>query len=288
MSALPDFYPKARWIPSPHFWPASWAQDWEPGTPKLAIVYHVMAGWVGYLDEMAQSPRGVLQGYDAKNAPVYRRVSSTFAITQAGQVRQYVKINDHAWSNGLVNKPWARDNRLGRRPDTGNQNGNIGTISIESEGTGRPYKGITPYSASNPWPEPLIAAVIDLTDWLFAEGVVEPTINKASYGVNLLGHGDLCKAKYPTDPGEEWDRSVAPRIVAAVNAPGPAARPTPVVIAPAPSVSTVPAETASADTPDPPVSDHLLHRMAAVEADIAVIKGGLLDLAQTISESKPE
>ena len=270
--ALPDFYPAAEWHPSPHCWPASFALDFEPGSPKIAKINHVMAGWISYLDQMAASPDGMDGG---------RRVSVHLGFTMMGKVHQYVKFNDHAWSNGLVDLPWPLKDQLGRRPDTGNKNGNIGTLTAECEGTGRPYKGITPYSPSHPWPEPMIEAILKFDEWSLKEGLVLPMSAGAPFvaGLNYADHGDLSSQKVGIDPGTEWQNSVRPRLVAALNG---VPQPAPPVklgnIAPAPVLPTAP----------PAPDEALLKRVAQLEDEMAQVCGGLLDLADTLRGADAE
>lgn len=276
--ALPDFYPAAEWHPSPHCWPATYALDFEPGSPKIAKINHVMAGWISYLDQMAASPDGMDGG---------RRVSVHLGFTRMGKVHQYVKFNDHAWSNGLVDLPWPLKDQLGRRPDTGNTNGNIGTLTAECEGTGRPYKGITPYSPTHPWPEPMIEAILKFDEWSLKEGLVLPMSAGAPFvaGGNYADHGDLSSQKMGIDPGTEWQRSVRPRLVAALNgepmfledahapsADAPTTAPPPVVLPPAP----------------PAPDEALLKRVAQLEDEMAQVRGGILDLADTMRSADSE
>ena len=156
MSGLPGRYPGAIWIPSPHHWPGTfgeWRGGWKavrPGTPRIAIVDHVMAGYISYLDSMARSANGLDGG---------RRVSSHLGIAANGEVHQYVDFQDWAWSNGLVDiETWPLRDQLGFRPGHVEPNGNLGTISVEHEGTGRAFKGMIPYGPNHPWPEPMVEA----------------------------------------------------------------------------------------------------------------------------------
>ena len=165
-----------------------------------------MVGWIAYLDQLAKSPNG-LDG---------RRVSSTFGLACDGRVHQYVPCTGFAWGNGLIqNFEWPLYAKLGRRPDTGNVNGNVGTVSIEHEGSGRAASGIVPYSPDHPWPEPMVEASAKLHEWLFTEGVVA---GEPRAGWTISDHRDLAPRAKPFDPGAEWDRAVRPVIVKRVQA----------------------------------------------------------------------
>ena len=206
---LPEVYPAAEQHPSFHCWTRENTRGWPGWTgrwwdayeamPRVAIIDHVMVGWIGYLDEMAARREGMDGG---------RRISVTFAVARDGRVHQYVPITGCGWGNGKVtNTGWPLYPSLGTRPDTGNVNGNIGTISIEHEGSGRETESIPAYSPSNPWPEPLVEATAALHEWLFAEGVIA---GRPRAGWTISDHRDLAPGAKPMDPGPEWDRKVRP------------------------------------------------------------------------------
>ena len=302
MTEFPGRYPGAIWIPSHHYWPGNFGFD-GPGrnsgrpafsddTPRVAVIDHVMVGYISYLDQMARS----LNGIDG------RRVSVHFGIDETdGTVHQYVDLHDWAWGNGLVNiLDWPLRNRIGFRPRKTQPNGNIGTISIEHPGTGRDWKDLKAYSPTNPWPEQVVEASCKLHEWLFAEGVIDGV---PQLGSTLSDHADLSTNK-ADDPGTEWRRSVRPLVLKSAQT-GYANRISEAQVAAltakqADDADADPAAAAPApaDTPPPKLDepatwsehiqaqiDDLNTRVAASEHERKLLLDGLAELLDNLQES---
>ena len=191
MSRFPLRYPAAvRHFDSPHYW-----RDKDAG-PREFVVEHIMAGRIGYLDKMAQSPKGLEGG---------RKVSVHFGITETGEVHQYLDLNLACWGAGRVDDPLGVERDFGvkiRRLASGKYNGNLGSIQIEHEGTPQPLSyapALKPWGKDNPLPEAMIEASLTLQEWLVREGVVKP---------KFLRHGDLTPSMRPNDPGAEVDAHI--------------------------------------------------------------------------------
>ncbi|RKD24564.1 hypothetical protein BEP19_09295 [Ammoniphilus oxalaticus] len=104
------------WKPSPNFTPNVRSITTLPPTPPL-IVLHTMAGFMAGTLAHFQNPT--------------TQVSSHYGVGRNGEIHQYVKETDGAWTNGRVLKPTA-PLILQRRG-----NPNRYTITIEFEGKDR-------------------------------------------------------------------------------------------------------------------------------------------------------
>lgn len=87
------------------------------------------AGRKGYKAELfvIHTMAGSLKGTDNWFANPISKVSAHFGVGNNGEKHQYVKTEDTAWANGIVNNPFFKLYKP-------NVNPNLYTISIETEG----------------------------------------------------------------------------------------------------------------------------------------------------------
>lgn len=172
----------------------------DDGLTIDGIISHVAGGFMGGLISMAQDPNCA--------------VSWHFSIGRDGRILQHRSIADPAYHAGIVNTPsWVL--LKGRNP-------NKCTVGIEHEGFSIPasYADYV-YSASKPWPEPLIQASIKVHEWIFATenawypGHFAPSEN------TVITHSMTDQRTRAQDPGDLWLATVRPRIIAALQ-PAPA------------------------------------------------------------------
>lgn len=105
-----------KWKPSPHFTPNVRSLSQPPSHPPL-IVLHTMAGSLSGTLAHFQNPAS--------------EVSSHYGVGKKGEIHQYVKETDGAWTNGRILKPSS-----GQVIQRGG-NPNRYTITIEFEGKDR-------------------------------------------------------------------------------------------------------------------------------------------------------
>lgn len=145
------------WKGSPNFWAGR--QGYRPE----AIVIHVMDG--------------TLKGTDSWFASTQSGVSAHYGVGKTGEVHQYVKEEDSAWCNGIVNKPTWSLLKPGVNP-------NRYTIGIEHEG-----------NASDPWPEAMIKASAELVREVCGRWGIP--IDRD----HIIGHYQIDGVKKPNCPG---------------------------------------------------------------------------------------
>ncbi len=132
---------------------------------------------------------GTLAGTDSWFRDPSSRVSAHYGIGKDGTIHQYVREEDAAWANGVVNRPsWPL---LDRFPGV---NPNLYTLSIEHEG----YPG-------EPFTEAMYRASLDLTRWLVFRWRIPVDRD------HLIGHYRLDSVDRPDCPGPAfpWDRLFA-------------------------------------------------------------------------------
>jgi len=105
-----------EWKPSPHFTPQIRSLSKSPSQPPL-IVLHTMAGSLAGTLAYFQNPTS--------------EVSSHYGVGKKGEIHQYVKETDGAWTNGRILKPSSQ------QVITRGGNPNLYTITIEFEGKDR-------------------------------------------------------------------------------------------------------------------------------------------------------
>lgn len=161
-----------------------------------AVISHVAGGFIGGLIAMAKDP----------NTPV----SWHFSIGRDGRILQHRSIADPAWHAGIVNQPtWKLYN---------NTNPNRHSVGIEHEGFSIPatYADYV-YSASDPWPEPLIASSIKVHDWVFQTVNAWYPGRMAPGPDTVITHSMTDARTRSQDPGDLWLATVRPRIIAALQ-----------------------------------------------------------------------
>ncbi len=114
----PDAY-RIIWQGSPNFWSG------RDGQTPVAICNHIMDGTIESSNAWFKNRRS--------------EASSHFGIARDGRIWQWVRVQDSAWTNGILQNP---DLSVGWLADSvrRNINPNTRTVSIEHEGyTGRPF-----------------------------------------------------------------------------------------------------------------------------------------------------
>lgn len=161
--------PAAIWIGSPNYAPG------RDGHRPVAIVYHIMDG--------------TLAGTDAWFRDRESRVSAHYGIGKDGSVHQYVREEDTAWANGVVNRPsWPLlDEFPGVDP-------NRYTLSIEHEG-----------HPGEPFTEAMYQASLALTRYLVSRWAIPVDRD------HLIGHYRIDSVNRADCPGPAfpWDRLFA-------------------------------------------------------------------------------
>lgn len=179
--------PTITQVPSPNYgYPTG-----GHGRPRVvvALVYHVM--------------EGTLAGTDSWFAARKSGASTHFGVGKAGEIHQYVALEDVAWGNGLMKSPDLSIPWLKECWDT-NFNPNLLTVSIEHEGAHvRDAAGnITTYWAPT---EAQYQATLALTKWLVGE------LGIPVDSAHLIGHNriDGVSRAYCPGPGFPWTRLLA-------------------------------------------------------------------------------
>lgn len=155
--------PNINWIGSPNF-------SSPKGYKIIAIVNHIM--------------EGTLVGTDSWFANPASKVSSHFGVGKNGEIHQYVDLKNHAWSNGVVNKPnWPLI--------IPGVNSNYYTVSIEHEGKSGDVMSEAQYQAT-----------LALHRWLISMLGIPVTRD------NIIGHYRIDSVNKANCPGTgfPWDR----------------------------------------------------------------------------------
>ena len=148
------------------------------------IVHHVMQG---YQHTMIQW---------ANQRPPIVKASAHFTVDRNGRIMQHVSIWDPAWH--VAHQDW-----------------NVHSVGIEQEGfsIAAPL-GAYAYSPENPWPEPLIQAVIRINLWVMdAIRIYDQTVVPGPD--TIITHALTGQPDRIHDPGQLWMDTVWPRILAA-------------------------------------------------------------------------
>jgi len=132
----------------------------------LAVVDHIMCGTMSGCRSWFRDPNSW--------------ASATFGVGKNGDIDQYISLNDCAWANGAVNKPYA----IAAPVYTG-QNPNMVTWSIEHEGWPQDI-----------WTEAMYQADLKLKRWLW----------QRKSGLLLLGHCHIDSVTRSGCPGPNWPR----------------------------------------------------------------------------------
>jgi N-acetylmuramoyl-L-alanine amidase len=105
-----DPEPSITWIGSPHHF------NGRQGHQPIALVLHTMGGTLAGCDSWFRNPSS--------------QVSAHYGIGLDGEIHQYVKLEDGAWANGVLESGnhW---------PGPAGVNPNLLTVSIETEDKGR-------------------------------------------------------------------------------------------------------------------------------------------------------
>lgn len=178
-----------KWVPSPNY-------GSRGGIKPVAIVMHIMAGSLSGTDSWFSNPKS--------------QVSAHFGIGKNGEVHQYVKLQDAAWANGVVDQPdlsvpWIADavrNNIWM---------NALTVSIEHEG----YPG-------DPWTEAMFQRDVELCLWL--NRVLGIPLDRQ----HIVGHYQIDSVNRKDCPGPSfpWDRLLS-TLETYTNGRKPPAQPTP-------------------------------------------------------------
>ena len=168
--------PGITWIGSQNF---GFPDGAHGGNAPEAIVYHIAQGSLGGIDAWFNNSSS--------------SASTHFAVGLRGQIHQYVRVEDAAWGNGLMNRPdlsipWLKycyDHRI---------NPNLRTISIEHEG----FTG-------NPWPEAMYRASLALTTWLLDTYHLRHFLDNLDHG--FIGHHRIDSVNRARCPGTGWPRT---------------------------------------------------------------------------------
>ena len=168
--------PSIRWIGSPNF---GFPDGTHGGNQPEAIVYHIAQGSLGGIDAWFNNPSS--------------EASTHFAVGLGGQIHQYVRVEDPAWGNGLMNRPdvsipWLKfcwENKI---------NPNLRTISIEHEG----FTG-------DAWPEAMYRSSLALTVWLIDAYHLRHFLVALDHG--FIGHHRIDSVNRARCPGTGWPRT---------------------------------------------------------------------------------
>jgi N-acetyl-anhydromuramyl-L-alanine amidase AmpD len=150
------------WKGSPNFWSG------RGGYRTLAIVIHTTSGRLAAVDSWFANPAS--------------EVSAHFAVGVDGTVHQYVRTDDAAWSNGLIETGRSWPGTLGVNP-------NLETVSIETEDLGNPDQAVS---------EEQFRAVLSLARLVRQR---HPTIGY------LARHTTISPKSRPNCPGPRWTAS---------------------------------------------------------------------------------
>jgi N-acetylmuramoyl-L-alanine amidase len=168
--------PNITWIGSPNFgFPDGTHGQNEPE----AIVYHIAQGSLAGIDAWFNNPKSY--------------ASTHFAVGLGGVIHQYVRVEDAAWGNGVMNAPdmsipWLKfcwENEI---------NPNLKTISIEHEG----FTG-------DPWPEAMYQASRALTVWLVDAHNLRHFL--VALDDRFIGHYKIDSVQRANCPGTGWPRA---------------------------------------------------------------------------------
>ena len=158
----------------------------------------------------------IMQGYQttminwAKERPYKTLKSAHFTINREGRIVQHVALNQASWASGSVRDPtW----RLLKSNSRGPLNPNGYIINIEHEGFSKPpgYGYDYIYNSSNPWPEKMVLASIEVHRWIFDELGLQPNED------TITGHYAIDSITRAHDPGQMWPQK---RVIDAVNTGG--------------------------------------------------------------------
>jgi N-acetylmuramoyl-L-alanine amidase len=144
--------------PSPNFWPGR-----VHGEP-IAVVIHTMAGTMAGCTAWFQNPAS--------------QVSAHFGVDLRGEMVRYVRRDDTAWANGLLEP--------GNRWPGPAINPNWLTVSIETEDLGNPDQAV-------PWEQ--YRSVRTLVRTMRA---AFPTVKY------VMGHEAITPRSRPNCPGKRW------------------------------------------------------------------------------------
>jgi hypothetical protein len=111
--------PRVVWVGSPNFWPG------RPAGPPIAICIHTMAGTLAGSDSWFQ-----------QTADEQKRVSAHFGVGLDGTIHQYVRLDDRAWANGVLEPGNRWFGPAGVSP-------NSLTVSVETEDRNDPDQPVT-------------------------------------------------------------------------------------------------------------------------------------------------
>ena len=155
--------PNIVWIGSPNF-------SSPKGYKIIAIVNHIMSGTLVGTDSWFTNPSS--------------QVSSHFGVGKNGEIHQYVKLENPAWANGVVNEPSWPLLMAGVNP-------NYYTVSIEHEG-----------ESGDVMPEAQYQATLALHRWLIETLGIPVTRD------NIIGHYPIDSVNRANCPGSgfPWNR----------------------------------------------------------------------------------
>ena len=174
----------------------------EDGMYPQGVINHAMQGF-----------RSTMDAWAIKNESQGR--SAHFGVNRKGEIAQYVSIWNPAYHAGSVVYPdgWGQT-MLGRH----GANPNKWSIGIECEGFSQVIAGADyVYSATNPWPESMVQAVIGIHLWVFSS--CEWLVNATDKQDRVLTHSQFDTRTRANDPGALWIANVKPRVIQALVAP---------------------------------------------------------------------
>lgn len=159
-----DLCPFATFVESPNRFVGRQGHD------VIAFVEHIGQGSLAGLDSTFRDP---ING----GSPV----SAHFGVGFEGDIHQYVKLNNGAWANGIVEHG---NTMPASWPDS---NTNFFTISVEHEGfTGQVF------------PEKMYQADLKLHGWLIGQTGIKPTND------TIVGHYRISPNTRPNCPGKSF------------------------------------------------------------------------------------
>ncbi len=175
---MQDLYPGATWIGSPNFGFPTGSHGRGGSPPVLAIVCHIAEGTLDGTDTTFLDPNN-------NGNPV----SAHFCVGEDGTVHQYVRMNDAAWGNGVVEA----GNTMPASWPAG-VDPNVYTVSVEHAGmSGRPLTEVQ-YQAS-----------LKLQRWILTQTGLTPTVD------TVVGHYRIAPISRAGCPGPAfpWRRLLA-------------------------------------------------------------------------------
>ncbi len=194
---------------------------WMPGAAKIPTA----AYWAG-MDPAFPTYRGymihIMQGYQttmdrwARERPMRTKKSAHSSVARSGRKVQYVALGDRSWSAGracaegwvLVDPAQASSVPINQRRSM-----NHTLWNVECEGFSKPpgYGYDYVYGPAHPWPEPLLAGIVEFGVFFFTQTGLAPD------PLRIIGHRDTDGCTRADDPGDAFPMvEVQERIAAGV------------------------------------------------------------------------